>query len=86
MDFRGIIDHGVVRPLEPLTLPEGTEVECRPVNGYAIDGSFWQSPSIRELAARQGIAAPPRAADLAGDWPDADSLDDFLADLRAVRR
>lgn len=86
MDFRGIIDHGVVRPLEPLTLPDGTEVECRPVDCHSIDDSFWQNPSIRDLAARQGISAPPRAADLAGDWPDADSLDDFLADFRTVRR
>ncbi|MCC6492592.1 MAG: antitoxin family protein [Pirellulales bacterium] len=86
MDFRGIIDHGVVRPLEPLTLPEGTEVECRPVNGLSADGSFWQSPSIRELAARQGVSGPPQPAALAGDWPPADSLDDFLADLRTARR
>lgn len=84
MDFRGIFEHGVIRPTEPIALPEGTEVECHPIastNGVEptpqVDG-FWISKSIDQLAREQRTRPVNSIADLRTDWPASDSIDDFL--------
>ena len=91
MDFRGKFDHGVVRPTEPVTLPEGTEVECRPVAGLTesdlVDNvEFWRSRSIEELGREQQAPVGNTAAKLRGDWPSEERIDDFLEYLNKARR
>ncbi len=93
MDFRGKFDHGVVRPTEPVTLPEGTEVECRAVaptndstvNPLGRDG-FWRSRSIEELGQEQQAPLHNTPADLRGDWPGDEEIDEFLQFLNKARR
>ena len=42
---------------------------------------------IRELARRQGVTPIARIADLQGDfWPAEESVDEFLAWVRAIRQ
>ena len=93
MDFRGIFDHGVIRPTEPVALPEGTEVECRRVsapNGTHTGGGgadrFWAAKSVEELAHEQRTLPGTSASDLRGDWPAEESIDDFLDAVRKERR
>lgn len=93
MDFRGKFDHGVVRPTEPVTLPEGTEVECRtlgPTNGTNVPGlgrdGFWDSRSIEDLGREQRTPLHSTPADLRGDWPREEGIDEFLEFLNKARR
>ena len=82
MTYRGHIKNGVAMLDEPVNLPDGTLVlvEVEP-----IDRDFWRNASVRELAREQGVSSCVNPADLAGDWPEAESLDDFLALIRRSR-
>lgn len=81
MTTTGTIEHGRIVLAAPLDLPDGmaVEVSLRPLGG------FWEKPSLEELARRQDISAPTSPADVAGDWPEEDSLDEFLAQVREGR-
>jgi hypothetical protein len=87
-----VYEHGVVRPSEPVDLPEGTEVEFRaasPPGERAQPGDGWRTRSIDELAAAQQVAPLSSINQLAPEWPDDDpddSVDAFLRDLRAWRK
>lgn len=59
-------------PVQPAMPPDST--------------AFWQSRSIDQLAAAQQVRAPSSADDLAGDWPEEDSLDAFLKFVQEARR
>ena len=82
MTYRGHIKNGVAVLDEPADLPEGTPVVVQPVEAFG----FQENLSIAQLVQRQ--QAPPVAepADLAGDWPAEDSLDEFLSAVREGRR
>ena len=89
MDFRGVFSNGVIRPIEPVQLPNGTEVDCHPVNGSASNSrpnDFWRGSSLQELATEQGVAPISNVADLRGDWPAEESLDDLIDAVRKGRR
>jgi hypothetical protein len=48
---------------------------------------FWNSKSLDQLAAEQGVKPVENPDDLKGDfWPEDESIDDFLVWLRALRR
>ena len=64
-------------------LPDGTPVR---VEVERRDSDFWNGKSVEELAREQGVKPCINPADLAIDWPDEDSVDDFLALIREVRR
>lgn len=48
-------------------------------------GGFWDNLSVDELACRQGVSPVTDLDALAGDWPEADSFEDFLSFLREIR-
>lgn len=48
--------------------------------------SFWDLSSIEQLAANQQVCPPSSPDDLAGDWPEEDSIDEFLETIQAARR
>jgi len=48
--------------------------------------AFWNGASIEELARQQGVQPLRCTDDLAIDWPEEDSLDEFSALVREVRR
>ena len=82
MTMLGKIEHGrIVLPL-PLDFPDGTsiEVDLRP-----LPTGFWNTPSISDFRRQQKTEALRSVNDLAGDWPDSDSIDDFLVNLREGR-
>lgn len=93
MTYRGHVKNGVVFLDGAVTLPDGTEVTVQPVlpnstrdEGGADDSrGFWTARSVDELAAGQRVVPHTEIADLAGDWPDEESIDDFLADMRRER-
>jgi len=89
LEFRGVFDHGVVRPSEPVAIPDGTEVQCRSVSGLAdaTDSSaFWREPTLESLALAQQVKPIRSLGDLKGDWPDDESIDDFLDALKKWRQ
>ncbi|MBI3467765.1 MAG: hypothetical protein HY000_32555 [Planctomycetes bacterium] len=47
---------------------------------------FWQQKSIDEFAREQKVQPVPSLDELSGDWPEEDSLDEFLAFIREGRR
>ena len=83
MTYRGHIRNGVAVLDSPVALPDGTPVT---VAVERADADFWRTQSIDELARQQGIRPIHSADDLGGDWPDEDSIDEFIALLREVRR
>lgn len=94
MDFRGIFENGHIRPTEPTPLPDGTVVEFHALSHdddaaheslRSSDAQARANKSIEEIAEAQGVKPLRSGDDLRGDWPDDDSIDDFLAWLRQSR-
>lgn len=85
MEFRGVFENGVVRPTEPVGLPEGTRVEFHPVasNGAPpvprtptplgelerLSREVRANRSIEVILAEQGAKPIRSIDDLAGQWP-----------------
>lgn len=83
MVYRGHIRNGVAVLEAPATLPDGTLVRIEVVR----EGStFWHNKTVEELAREQQVGPIRDANDLAGDWPQEDSIDEFIRFLREVRR
>jgi hypothetical protein len=83
MTYRGHIKNGVAVLDQPIQLPDGTPVH---VQVERADSDFWKQRTALELAVDQRVQPIGSADDLAGDWPDDDSIDDFLAFIRQARR
>jgi hypothetical protein len=83
MTYRGHIRNGVAIIDSAVTLPEGTPVRIE-VEQAPFD--FWDNKNASELAREQGVSPIRAAEDLAGEWPDDDSVDDFLSLLREARK
>lgn len=92
MDYRGIVDNGVIRPSEPLELPNGTEVQFHPVQSGGesdIERSnreFWASRPLEELLKESGARPIESIDELAVDWPEGDDIDEFLRQVRQGRQ
>ncbi len=82
MTYRGHIKNGMAVLDEPGDLPEGTPVVIQPVGTFG----FQENLSIAQLLERQQVRPVTQPADLAGDWPAGDSLDEFLSAVREGRR
>jgi predicted DNA-binding antitoxin AbrB/MazE fold protein len=86
MDFRGVYEHGVIRPTEPVSLPEGTEVSCQPIGGpQGLASQFWLRESVETLAERQGVRPIDSIESLHADWADDEPIEELLASIRASR-
>ena len=83
MTYRGHIRNGVAVLDAAVNLPDGTPVR---IEVERTDSPFWQNKSVGELARERGIEPVRSLEELAGDWPGEDSVDEFLALLREVRR
>ncbi len=83
MTFRGHIRNGVAVLDTPVALPDGTEVR---VEVERVNSQFWQNASADELVRQQGIKPIQSIDELAGDWPEEDSIEEFLAFIREARR
>ncbi len=88
MDFRGIFEDGVVRPTEPVSLPEGSAVDCRAADASAgtAPNGFWNGQSLEALAISQGVRPLRTIKDVQGEWPADESVDDFIKSVRSGRR
>ena len=83
MTYRGHIKNGVAVLDTAVKLPDGTPVQ---VGIQPTDSTFWRGQSIEELARQQQVQACDDPEELAlGDWPDGESVDDFLALIRRSR-
>jgi hypothetical protein len=83
MTYRGHIQNGVAVLDTPANLPDGTPVRIEVDRGGS---EFWQNKSASELAREQAAQPMRNLADLTGEWPTEDSIEDFLVFLREVRR
>ena len=83
MTFRGHMQNGVAVLDTPAGLPDGTPVR---VEVERADSPFWQNKSVSELIREQGLPPIENLEELAGDWPEEDSVDEFLAFIREARR
>jgi hypothetical protein len=83
MTYRGHIRNGIAVLDTRIPLPDGTpvrvEVEC-------ASSDFWLKKTAGQLALEQGLKPIQSIDELAGDWPDEDSIDEFLAFVREGRR
>ncbi|MGA2064906.1 MAG: hypothetical protein ABSG86_08055 [Thermoguttaceae bacterium] len=82
MTYRGHIKNGVAVPDERVNLPDGTPVW---IEVERIDADFWSNRSAEEVARAQGVEPCVDPDDLAGQLPEDESLDDFLALIRRSR-
>jgi hypothetical protein len=82
MRFRGHIKNGAPVLDARVMLPDGTPVR---VEVERADSEFWSSKTVEELASEQRVQPVRSPDDLAIDWPDEDSVDEFLALIREVR-
>jgi hypothetical protein len=83
MTFRGHMQNGVAVLDTPAGLPDGTPVR---VEVERVESPFWQNLSVGDLVREQGLRPVVSVDELAGDWPEEDSVDDFLAFIREARR
>ena len=83
MTYSGTIKNGVAVLDSPVTLPEGTPVR---IEVEPSDRDFWRTKTVAELAKEQGVKPVTNLSDLKIDWPDDESVDDFIALVREVRR
>lgn len=83
MSLNGHIQNGVAVFDTPVDIPDGTPVR---ISVVFEDSSFWQKKSIAQLAEEQGVKPINDISELAGDWPPEESLDEFLALIREIRR
>ena len=83
MTYLGTIKNGVAVLNPPASLPEGTPVRIQ-VEAPTLQS--WSNKSIEELAQEQGVKAVTNLDDLKSDWPEDESIDEFLALIREVRR
>jgi hypothetical protein len=82
MTYRGHIKNGVAVLDTPVALPDGTPVR---VEVERVDSDFWNGKTVEQLAREQGVTPCSDPADLAGDWPLEDSIDEFLALIKRSR-
>jgi hypothetical protein len=82
MTYLGRIKNGVAVLDSPVTLPDGTRVR---VEVESAESDFWSGRTVEELAREQGIQPINDLTELAIDWPQEDSVDEFLALVREVR-
>jgi len=83
MTYRGHIRNGVAVLDTPVVLPDGTPVR---VEVEQADSDFWKGKTVEELAHEQGVKPVQSIDELQGDWPEEDSIDEFLRFVREVRR
>lgn len=83
MTYRGRIKNGVAVFDSPVSLPDDTRVR---VEVESPDSEFWTGKTVDELANQQGLQSIEDLASLAIDWPKEESIDEFLALVREVRR
>ena len=83
MTYRGHMRNGVAVLDSPANIPDGTPVRID-VEGY--DGEFWQEKSVEALSREQGVQPVRSLDELAGDWPEEESVDELIALVREVRR
>jgi len=82
MTYPGRIKNGVAVLDNAVRLPDGTPVR---IAIEPSDSAFWRGKSIEELAREQQIQPVSDLDDLAGEWPDDESVDDFLVLIRRSR-
>ena len=83
MTYHGHIRNGVAVLDTPVDLPDGTPVR---IEVERLETEFWRNKGVAELAQAQGVLAVTSLDELAGDWPEEDSVDDLLQLIREVRR
>jgi hypothetical protein len=82
MIYHGHMKNGEAVLDTTVGLPDGTPVR---VEVERTDPTFWQNKNVRQLAIEQGVKPCTDPADLAGDWPVDESIDDFLALIKRSR-
>jgi hypothetical protein len=94
MTYRGHVKNGVILIDDPVCLADGTQVSVCPVEGAPAgqpaaderpDSAFWQGLGVSELAEQQHVPSLRSLEDLAGDWPEDESLDEFFDSLHRDR-
>ena len=83
MTYRGRIKNGVAVLDEPVMLPDGTPVR---IEVEPATSAFWTAKTVEELAQEQGVKPVNDLATLAIDWPEEDSIEQFLTLVREARR
>jgi hypothetical protein len=83
MSYRGRMVNGVAVLETPGVIPDGTLVRVEVENKLA---DFWKAHSLEELAQEQGVRPLQSADELKGDWPEDESIDEFLQILREIRK
>jgi hypothetical protein len=79
----GRIERGMDVLNTPIPLPDGTRVR---VEVESPDAQFWRGKTVEELALEQGVESVASVSDLVIDWPEEDSVDEFLSVIREVRQ
>jgi hypothetical protein len=99
MEYRGKFEDGIVRPDDPVNLPNGTPVEFHPVTrqgGTAerlpdeladADRLARSNRTIEDIAREQNVKPIRSLDELGGEWPDdKDDVDEFIRMTKESRR
>jgi hypothetical protein len=82
MTYHGHMMNGVAVLDTPVNLPDGTPVQ---IDVEGREGDFWQNKSVQVLSREQRVQPVGILEELAGDWPEEESVDALLALVREVR-
>lgn len=92
-DIPFIVENGIIKPEQDIPLRDGDRGILRvtgPIrsneNPRIDPKEFWKNKTIEELAAEQGVRPINDIAELRGDWPPEDSIDEFLSEVRKGRK
>lgn len=85
--IHAIYEQGVFRPIGPVDLPDRTRVEFEPrvLPDASAAPSFWQSQSLDELAAQQGISPVNDLDEISALWPADDDPDELMEHIQGER-
>jgi hypothetical protein len=82
MSYRGYIKNGVAVLDSPANLPDGTPVR---IEVETAKSDFWLNKDLQALANDQAAKPIQSLDELAGDWPEDDSIDELIALVCKVR-
>lgn len=82
MIYRGKMLNGVAVPDVPASVPDGTPVE---IDVSESASEFWQNKTFEAFTFEHAVQPVGSLEELAGDWPEEDSVDELFALVREVR-
>lgn len=82
MIYRGKMLNGVAVPDVPANVPDGTPVE---IDVAGDESAYWQNKTVEMFSREHQVRPVGSLEELAGDWPEEDSVEALISLVREAR-